>query len=473
MVFGWPGFLEDKTLVASYIVAALAMLTTVFYLFLRLRAYVTTTYMLVVALLLIYGPASLIYTLTSGRPHFVISWLFFGVVNTPHEIFDRIKSKISDFDAVVVSMNFSLTLMYAGVIAGIEAVNRLAPARVAKEEIALSSWSSQPLQDEIGAHRLLLAAISALALFMLYVSIAEHHLATIIHFFSIKDNDARDLFRAHFGGSQNYLYRAALSALAPMFVIWGIWAGLANRSPLLVLAALVLLACTLIGKVETLSKAPPAFFILQLLLAAVLTLTNRISWKLLLFGGFAAFIFIYLTIRLVIIFPEGMEPLFFVFTRLFEVQNQTLLEYFATFPHMHPHLWGANIRPLAALFGVPYTPSFSTVAYTWFGLPDITNPALFIADAWADFSYAGVLVFSILVGAICRAIDVIFLANGKSVVAIAVLGATFLGIFTLLTTALNIALLSGGLLLAPALAAILIMAGRYLAGKSVRTAQGY
>jgi hypothetical protein len=59
-----------------------------------------------------------------------------------------------------------------------------------------------------------------------------------------------------------------------------------------------------------------------------------------------------------------------------------------------------------------------------------------------------------------------FLPHGKSVVAIAVLAATFLGVLTLLTTALNIALFSGGLLLAPGLAAILIRAGRYLAGKS-------
>jgi hypothetical protein len=73
MVFGWPGFLEDKVLVASYIVAAVAMLVTIFYLFLRLRAYVTTTHMLIVALLLIYGPASLIYALTSGRPRSPLS----------------------------------------------------------------------------------------------------------------------------------------------------------------------------------------------------------------------------------------------------------------------------------------------------------------------------------------------------------------------------------------------------------------
>jgi hypothetical protein len=50
---------------------------------------------------------------------------------------------------------------------------------------------------------------------------------------------------------------------------------------------------------------------------------------------------------------------------------------------------------------------------------------------------------------------------------VAVLGASIWGLLTLLTTALNIALLTGGLLLAPALAAMLIISGRALAGKKL------
>jgi hypothetical protein len=44
---------------------------------------------------------------------------------------------------------------------------------------------------------------------------------------------------------------------------------------------------------------------------------------------------------------------------------------------------------------------------------------------------------------------------------------------TLLTTPLKTALLSGGLLLGPALAALLMMSGRFFSGKHPRTAQGY
>jgi hypothetical protein len=111
--------------------------------------------------------------------------------------------------------------------------------------------------------------------------------------------------------------------------------------------------------------------------------------------------------------------------------------------------------------GLLYVPAFSIVAHTWYGTYDVTSPALFIADAWTDFSYAGVIVFSLAAGAICRLIDAFFLVQGKTVVNIAVLGATFIGVFTLLITSLNIALLSGGLLLAPILAGLLVTLARY------------
>jgi hypothetical protein len=448
-------------LVLSYAVALAAMLGATLYLVLRMRPFITTTTMLIGMLLLIYGPATLSYTLSSGEPAFLIHRLT-GVAGQPHEIFGLIKAKVSDFDGIIIAMNFSLALMYAGIIAGIELVNRIAPARAAATETAISNWNKQTLQDDIGSHRVLLVAISAVVLFMLYVSISEHHIATISKFFSIKDNAARDLFRVNFADSPNYLYRLVLSAVAPVFVIWGLWSGISSRSWPLLLAASLLFAITLIGKIELLSKAPPVFFLVQVMLAALLTSTNRISWKLVLLGGLSVFIVVYAITRLIIIFPAGMSPLAFVYSRVFEVESQTLLEYFATFPQIHPHTWGANIAPIAALKGVPFVPSYSVVAYTWFGSHDITNPSVFIADAWAAFTYAGVIAFSVAAGAICRSIDLAFLAAGKSVVGIAFLAATFAGVLALMTVALNTALFSGGLLLAPILAGLLVAANQYL-----------
>jgi hypothetical protein len=50
--------------------------------------------------------------------------------------------------------------------------------------------------------------------------------------------------------------------------------------------------------------------------------------------------------------------------------------------------------------------------------------------------------------------------NGKTVLGIAIMAAAFVGVFTLLISALNTAFLSGGLLLAPLVAGVIVMAIR-------------
>ena len=327
---------------------------------------------------------------------------------------------------------------------------------------ALRNWNAQVLQDEIGDHRILLIVILALVALMLFFSISENHIATIWKFLSIPEGDnnaARNMFRHHFSGSPNYLYRLILGAVAPMFVIWGLLAGGLSKSWSLLLAASLLFIATMVGELDTLSKAPPAFFLIQLMVGALLTFTNKITWRSALVAACGVAMVLSAVTRLIM---EGTEILNFVYYRVFEVGNQALLENFATFPLVHPYMWGTNLRPVAMLMGLHFIPAFSIVAHTWYGTYDVTSPALFIADAWADFSYAGVFVFSVIAGAVCRSIDAIFLVHGKTAVGVAVLGAAFLGVYTLLNTALNIALFSGGLLLAPILAGLLVMASRRL-----------
>ncbi|SHL52870.1 hypothetical protein SAMN05444159_6114 [Bradyrhizobium lablabi] len=455
---------EMSALTASYVTAAAAMVAAALYLIFRLRLFLTTTTMLVGSLLLIYGPACLSYTLSSGERAYLIH-LLSGSVGAPHAIFAAIKAKGLDLGAVVTAMNFSIALMYLGIIAGVEIVDRLIPKRIAAMRIALTDWNAQTLEDDLGSQRFLLILILSLVAFMLFFSIAEHHVATIWNFLSIKGDDdlnvAKNAFRLHFAGSPNYSYRLVLGAVAPMFVIWGLLSGWVNRSLPLLLAASLLLMATAIGKLEILSKAPPAFFLIQLMIAVFLTFTNRITWRTALGGACVVALVLYAITRLIMTISQGIAGLEFVYFRVFEVENQALLENFATFPYAHPYMWGANLRPVAVLMGLPYLPAFSIVAFTWYGTYDTTNPALFIADAWADFSYAGVAVFSLIAGAVCRSVDAAFLVHGKTVVAVAVLGATFIGVFTLLATALNIALFSGGLLLAPVLAGLLVTATRY------------
>jgi ABC-type multidrug transport system fused ATPase/permease subunit len=443
----------------SYAAASIAMLAAALYLLLRLRPFVSTATMLIASLLLIYGPATLSFTLSGGQYGFLIRPLL-GNADIPQSMFPMMSGKVGDLGPVIIAINFSLALMYIGIIAGIEGVNRLLPARAAATDAALANWNTQGLADEPALHRLLIAILVVLALVMLWFSIREDHIGTIQHFFSMTNNYERNTFRAHGGSSPSYLYRVILTAIAPMFLIWGLLAGLKNRSAPLLVAAALLFAATMIGKIETLSKAPPAFLVIQIMMAVFLVYANRISWKTMIGGFLAIALLFYVSTRLIIIFPPKVSPVEAVYSRVFEVENETLVENFAVFPQLHPFMWGANIRPLAYLMGKPYEPSFSLVAYVWYGDHDVTSPTLFIADAWADFAYAGVLLYGFLAGAICRSIDLAFLARGKSVVAIAVLSASLMGILSLLTTALNIALFSGGLLLAPILAAILMIAGQ-------------
>jgi hypothetical protein len=425
----------------SYASAATAMLATVLYLFLRLRLFLTTTTMLVGSLLLIYGPAFLSFTLSSGEKAFLIQRLS-GSIGIPNPLFPLINAKVPDFDAVLTAMNFSVASMYLSIIAGIEAVDRLFPKRIATMRAALINWNAQSLHKDIGNRRILLIVISVLLLLMMFFSIAENHIATIWSFLSIKTDDehnvARNMFRLHFAGSPNYWYRLVLGAIAPMFVIWGLLAGGLNRSWALLLTSSLLLIATMIGKSETLSKAPPAFFLIQLMIATILAFTNRITWRSALGGACVLVLVLFAVTRLIMTIPQGIAGLEFIYFRVFETENQALLENFATFPFMHPYMWGANLRPVAMLTGLPYIPAFSIVANTWYGTQEITNPALFIADAWADFSYPGVIIlFSLIAGAFCCSIDAIFLVHGKTVVSVT------------------------GLLLAPLLAGLLVTATRY------------
>ena len=443
----------------GYAIVSAAMLAGALYLFVRLRPFITTTTILLGSLLVVYGPFSLVFTFFAGEYGLPVR-IFADEIKFPASTFPTIVAKVGELGPIITDVNFSLALMYLAIITGIEAINLIFSSRARTADLAIANWSKQEVAHDGSVNSLLLCAISACFLVMLLYSLKESHIRTIIQFFSITmDNDSRNLFRAEHGGSPSYAYRLILSAFAPMLVIWGLLAGVLKKSWPLVLSALLLLLATLLGKIETLSKAPPAVFLLQLMLTMLLVFTNRVSWRVALFGSFTALAMVYAAVRLLIISPE-LSPLALAYSRIFDVETETLVENFAVFPRLHSFMWGTNLRPIAALMGVPYVPSFNIVGYTWYQNHNVTSPTLFIADAWADFSYAGVLVFSIAAGAICRAIDIVFLAEGKSAVAIAVLGATLWGILTLITTSLNVALITGGLLIAPLLAGILIEVSR-------------
>jgi hypothetical protein len=77
-----------------------------------------------------------------------------------------------------------------------------------------------------------------------------------------------------------------------------------------------------------------------------------------------------------------------------------------------------------------------------------------------------VILFSSLAGAVCRAIDIVFLTRGKTAVSLAVLGSTFIGVYNLTISALPAALLSGGLVTGPVIALVILKLQHLLEGRS-------
>ncbi|MBR1212653.1 hypothetical protein [Bradyrhizobium sp. JYMT SZCCT0180] len=443
-------------LVASYVLTALSICCAAVYLCGRLRLFLTATTMLLASLLLIYGPAYLSFVLSSGEKAMLIARLS-GSEGRMSVMYSMIQSASSDFGAIIVAMNISIALMFIGVVASVEIVDRLIPGRAASLKIALADWNSQALRDSVGGTRVLLVIVVCLTLFLAWISFSEDHLGTIGSFLSITgDEAARAAFRLNNGGSPNYLYRMALGAVAPMLVVWGLLSGWVNRSWGLLSVAGLLLVAVLIGKSEILSRAPPAFFLVQLIVAGLLVFRNKLTWRSALVVLSAVILILYVVVRLTISVYDSFGPWGFLYYRIFEVPSESALETFGAFPAKYPHTWGANIRPLAAMMGLDYVPAFTIISQLWHNTKDATSNALFIADAWVDFSYGGVIVFSALAGAACRLIDLIYLVNGKTTIGIAMMAAAFGGVLTLLVSALNTAFLSGGLLLAPLVAGAIV-----------------
>jgi hypothetical protein len=387
--------------------------------------------MLLSFLLLLYGPVYLVYMLYYNQESVIY-----------HEL-----AKAPYFDEATISLNFALSIMYLGCVAGIELVDRIARRSNERLNRALESWNVNLLKGDRRFAGLLIAVNLALAAFMIWVSIREHHLAIVSGFLDTASSQiAKSEYRLQHAGSNNYAFRVIANSIAPFFVIWGILESLINRFRILLAVSLVLLLLTLFGRVETLSKAPVALLFVQIGLAALLCFGNRAKWQVLAGASIAIVVIFYPLIELTI--PEtarrGTAIEFFFWRTLF-IPNEVLLEYFNAIPYYLPHTWGANIRPVAFLLNTEFRPVYNDVSLLWHGEPGSTSNSMFIADAWAEFSFLGVAAASILAGAVCRLIDVAFVIRGKSAMTIAILACSFVGIVHLMIGSIQSAMLSGGL----------------------------
>ncbi|WP_398468785.1 hypothetical protein [Tardiphaga sp.] len=422
----------------SFGFAAVSMVVAAIYLVFRCRFRITSVSMLLAAMLVIHGPGYLYYVLFSHKP----------------PIFLRME-KSEFFESGLIALNISLASMFFLIIAGSEMVNAIARHRASAADDAVARW---PPSASIGFNnRSMRIGLCCVAIVMFGVSFYEGHIRTIVEFMT---SDAKTTFRLQRGGSEYYLYRVALSSVAPMLAAWGLTHWLATKDRGVAIASLMLLAAVLIGKIETLQKANAPLFAAQLILAAQLMTSNRVTIKFAAAVTALAACCLAPTVALAVTGYEEKGVLSFLSYRIFLVPNEVLLEHFIAFPGHLPHTMGGNIRPLASLMGMPYIPSYDVVSFHWRQVSGSTSTTMFIGDAWDAFSYTGVAAASLLAGAICRSIDLVFLAKGKTPIGAAMLSASFIGIYNLLISGIETSSFSGGLLLCPAIALVITYFGR-------------
>lgn len=432
-------------MISAYIAFFAALIMSIFYIRYRSGFNLSLTSLGLVAILLFHGPAFLYYLWVEAPDSVLFNIIMFG----------------KDQNAILSTLTYSIAWTLGGMILGYEIGMRISNKSVQPVKYTLQNWEQLPAQsrfDPTGS--LLPISFLAIALCIVFFMIDNQlYKAYLFFFFDGSEQDKVGL-RRDFGGSAVYLYNLALSSIIPFLTVACLISGHIRNNKTLVITGMVLGAFVVIGKMATLSKGPVAIFLLQLVIARILL--KRQKWS------FRNVVVIVLTISFgLALATAAMNPdleldeIFeFLFFRAFLIVNEGLVEYFAAIPDVIPHNWGRQIGIVSSILGL-FGESKELVA-TYFevgavarGSYGATSTVMFIGDAWADFAIWGVLIFPVLAGIVIKSIDLYALRHGRTDEAIALLVAGYYGIYTALSTSLQTALLTGGLLTVPILSRVL------------------
>lgn len=134
--------------------------------------------------------------------------------------------------------------------------------------------------------------------------------------------------------------------------------------------------------------------------------------------------------------------------RLTSEADRSLQLYFHFYPDVYPHLWGANSFVLnkVLMLGYEGLPPERLIPVTVLG-PEYLNTwnGAFIAYAWADFGWAGVVAQSLFVGGLLQTIHHWYVTSRKSAALVGVYGALIMAGTKLSEVSLLSTLLSFGL----------------------------
>jgi hypothetical protein len=363
--------------------------------------------------------------------------IFFGGVATVQDIRD--------------TMTICLILMWVGLVAGIELARAALPALADRFQPVVRTWRSAPLLDRAPTDQLLAALGILVGLFMLGMFFGLGKPGQILTFLVFESAKEKQKLRLELGGQGGYLYQMLVASVGPFLCFLLLTKGAASKQRYLLAVGVLVGVAVFAGKLGTLQKIPWLVFLLQLLV--VYQAARRLELGV---GRIAIFLLLLVagTIAAAAVALPGLDPASFlewVAYRFFQVNDDVVYQTFYVYPQHLPHTWGMNIGLIHQVFGSGELTSAHTQVANFFGAEGATFDAFFIADAWVDFSYAGVLAMSILVGLAVKAVDLYVMSLGKTPLAVALIGSGMYGLFQLMVTSALTAFLSGGLLLVPLL----------------------
>jgi hypothetical protein len=407
-------------------------LLSIFYLF-YVRPSLSGTSVLIGMILLFHGPAYYYY------------FEYFG----PHQIFYfKILSVAPNIDVLSV-LDLAISLGMLSLCLGIYICDRFLGQRKQDFDAALVRWSeaSDPL-DRSQQQRIIYLGWATVALMLPFVQLDGQLEKVAEYFFSDLDYYEKIALRQD-GSGAGYIYRLLSSSFFPgiaVLVLAGHQMGYAKLKWLL----MTLLVLVFLAKAAMLSKAPPITFIVQIIVAAMMARSLKLTKE----KTFAlGTVFLVASLFMVIVAVphlQGLKRMFgFLFYRVFMVPNEVLLEYFAAIPSVLKHTWGAQFSWLAKITDAsPLPPTYVLVSEVYRGTSASTSPAMFMADAWADFSWIGIVLVSAVCGIVFRLADYHLIVRvGRSPVSVAGLMLTHYAAFTAISTSFQTSLLTGGMYL--------------------------
>jgi len=405
----------------------------------------SATSVLFTLMYLLHGPAYLYYTRVWGIQAYT------DVGNANARFFWTILSAAPGID-VIGTLDVALVLTFCCLAAGILFADVLLGSSHYYLTRALHHWRHAPIAASGYTTRCVVwLGVAGIALVLVPFAIRDHQITKVYEYFTSNLSEFGKIrMRRELGGSDLYAYDLALSTLLPFlaFALCAIVLFRAKTSWLII--AIIFVGLVILAKAATLSKAPPAVFLLQLLILAYASRSLQLSGLRLIFLSAAA-VTVFIIMALVAIPELGNvgAALNFLFYRAFMIPNESLLEYFSAIPYVLPHIWGAGISGLSWLIGKSTEmPTFWLVGEAHRGVLGSTTTVMLSGDAWANFGWAGVVIAPFIAGFTVRYIDVrLIIQRGKSIATLAGLSLAHYGVFAALTTALQTAMLTGGLLL--------------------------